>query len=224
MLAGGNEVFEVAQRTTATNHGGIGLVHRMVRQMGLADLIDTSVVVFSGHSPYKVSDHVLNIAYNVVAGGRTLDDLELRRQDEAYMDALGASRVPDPTTAGDFLRRFDREQIDDLSEAINVARTKVWPKNGAEFFRRATIDVDGTIAETNGECKEGMDMSYKGIWGYAPLIVSLANTGEILYTRKRQTRRTRAPLGASSIDSRRGRGRGNRVSHQAARARALQGH
>jgi hypothetical protein len=185
MLAGGNEVFEVAQRVKATNHGGIGLMHRMVRQLGLVDLIDSSVTVFSGHSPYKVSDHVLNIAYNVVAGGRTLDDLELRRQDEAYMDALGAARVPDPTTAGDFLRRFDRDQIDDLSEAINDARAKVWKKNDAAFFKRAIIDVDGTIAETNGECKEGMDMSYKGVWGYAPLIVSLANTGEILYTRNR---------------------------------------
>lgn len=185
MMAGSNEVFEVAQRIQATNHGGIGLIHRFVRQLELPQLIDTAVNVFRGPSPYRVSDHVLNIAYNVMAGGRTLDDLELRRQDEAYMDALGAPRIPDPTTAGDFLRRFDRSQIDDLSEALNVARTRVWKKNGHEFFKRAIIDVDGTIAGTNGECKEGMDMSYKGIWGYAPLLVTLANTGEILYTRNR---------------------------------------
>ena len=25
----------------------------------------------------------------------------------AYLDALGARRIPDPTTAGDFCRRFD---------------------------------------------------------------------------------------------------------------------
>lgn len=185
VLAGGNEQFEVSRRTTATSVGGIGLVHRLVRQLGLPKLIDDAVQVFKVHCPYHESDHVLNIAYNIVCGGRTLDDIELLRQDEAYMNALGAARIPDPTTAGDFLRRLDRGRIDDLSEAINTARTRVWKKNKRSFFKLAIIDVDGTIAGTQGECKEGMDMSYKGIWGYAPLLVTLANTGEILYTRNR---------------------------------------
>jgi len=182
VLVGGNEQLSMSQRVRSTAVGGIGLVHRLVRQVGLPKLIDEAVRVFKVHCPYRESDHVLNIAYNIVCGGRTLDDIELRREDEAYMDALGAVRIPDPTTAGDFLRRFDRRRIDDLSEAINVARTRVWKKNKRSFFERAIIDVDGTIAGTQGECKEGMDMSYKGIWGYAPLLVTLANTSEILYT------------------------------------------
>ncbi len=185
VLDGGNEHFEMGERVRATSVGGIGLVHRLVRQIGLPQLIDEAVQVFKVHSPYRESDHVLNIAYNIVCGGRTLDDIELRRQDEAYLDALGAVRIPDPTTAGDFLRRLDRGTIDLLSEAINTARVRVWKKNKRSFFERAIIDVDGTIAGTHGECKEGMDMSYKGIWGYAPLLVTLANTGEILYTRNR---------------------------------------
>ncbi len=37
------------------------------------------------------------------------------------------------------------------------------------------------IAETTGECKQGMDISYKGIWGYLPLIISLTQTREALY-------------------------------------------
>jgi hypothetical protein len=175
----------MSQRIRSTGVGGIGLVHRLVRQIGLPKLIDESVRIFKVHCPYHESDHVLNIAYSVVCGGRTLDDIELLRQDEAYMDALGAMRIPDPTTAGDFLRRLNRRHIDDLSEAINAARVRVWKKNKRSFFERAVIDVDGTIAGTQGECKEGMDMSYKGVWGYAPLLVTLANTGEILYTRNR---------------------------------------
>jgi hypothetical protein len=185
VLGGGNEQFSMSERVHATDVGGIGLVHRLVRQLGLPKLIDDAVKVFKLHAPYLESDHVLNIAYNIVCGGRTLDDIELRRQDEAYMDALGAIRIPDPTTAGDFLRRLDRGKIDDLSEAINTARLRVWKKNPRSFFKQAVIDVDGTIAETHGECKEGMDMSYKGLWGYAPLLVTLENTGEILYTRNR---------------------------------------
>ena len=185
VLRGGNEELEVSERTVATAVGGISLVHRLVRQIGLPTLINDAVQVFKVHCPYHESDHVLNIAYNIMCGGRTLDDIELLRQDEAYMDALGAARIPDPTTAGDFLRRLNRDRIFDLSEAINTARIRVWKKNKRSFFDLAVIDVDGTIAGTEGECKEGMDMSYKGIWGYAPLLVTLANTGEILYTRNR---------------------------------------
>ncbi len=183
VLSGGNERFEMGERVRATAVGGIGLVHRLVRQIGLPHLIDKAVQVFKVHCPYRESDHVLNIAYNIDSGGRTLDDIEQRRQDEAYMDALGAVRIPDPTTAGDFLRRLDRGWIDSLTEAINTARVLVWKKNRRSFFEQAIIDVDGKIAGTAGECKEGMDMNYKGIWGYAPLLVTLANTGEILYTR-----------------------------------------
>lgn len=185
MLAGGNEELAMSERARATNVGGIVLIHRLVRELGLPELIDENVELFQVHCPYHECDHVLNLAYNIVCGGRTLDDIDHLREDEAYLDALGAVRIPDPTTAGDFLRRFSQQDIDDLQEAVNVARQRVWNKNKNSFFERAIIDVDGTIAGTQGECKEGMDMSYKGIWGYAPLLVTLANTGEILYTRNR---------------------------------------
>jgi hypothetical protein len=60
-------------------------------------------------------------------------------------------------------------------------RTKVWERQPASFRKQAIIDVDGTHAATLGECKQDMGLSHKGIWGYAPLIVSLSGTREVLY-------------------------------------------
>ncbi len=122
------------------------------------------------------------MAYNLLAGGACIEDLEHRRNDEAFLDMLGATRLPDPTTAGDFCRRFkSKDLIDALQAAINEARLKVWKQQPDSFFDHAFVDADGTIAETTGSCKEGMDLSYKKTWGYQTLIVSLANTEEVLF-------------------------------------------
>jgi len=180
ILRGANIQYEVAQRSVATPYGGIGLVHQLVKALGLPTAIDQRLHLFKIHLPYHESDHVLNIAYNALCDGRCLQDLELRRQDEAYLNALGACRIPDPTTAGDFCRRFQQEHLSALQEAIDVARLKAWSSQPDSFFEQAVIDADGTIVETDGECKQGMDISYKGQWGYHPLAVTLANTGEVL--------------------------------------------
>ena len=174
--------YDVSERTTATTHGGIAAVHAVAQHVGLAQRIDGAVSVLREHRPYHESDHVLNIAYSAMTGGRTLDDIELRRTDEAYLDALGCKSLPAPTTAGDFCRRFDARQLDALQDAINETRIEVWQAQAPAFFQEtAYIDMDGSILGTAGECKEGMALSYKGIWGYNPLLVSLANTQEPLF-------------------------------------------
>ena len=181
MLAGGSIRYEVAQRTRAVTAGGIGAMHLLAQRVGLVEAIDGKLHLLKRHLPYHESDHVLNIGYNILAGGTCLEDIEQRRNDEAYLDGLGAQRIPDPTTAGDFCRRFQEPDVVTLMEAINERRLGVWKLQPAEFFEEAWIDVDGTLATTYGQCKEGMDISFKGQWGYHPLVVSLANTGEVLY-------------------------------------------
>ncbi len=152
----------------------------VARQTGLIDAIDRRLHLLKIHLPYHESDHVLNLAYNALCEGTCLQDLELRRQDEVYLDALGTQRIPDPTTAGDFCRRFRAEDVHTLLDIINEVRQRVWARQSASFFDEARIDMDGVLVETTGECKIGMDMAYDGTWGYHPLVVSLANTSEVL--------------------------------------------
>lgn len=200
LLRASNIHYELADRTLATNYGGIGLVHGLVRDLGLDKEIDDRLHVLKIHLPYHESDHVLNIAYNILTDGQRLEDIELRRQDEAFLNALDAERIPDPTTAGDFCRRFDEDDLQDLHEAIDAARQKVWALQSPEFFQTATIDSDGTLVGTNGECKQGMSLSYKGIWGYHPLLVTLANTGEVLRLMNRPGNRPSHEGAAKYID------------------------
>ncbi len=181
IMAGQNIHYDMGDKTRAMSYGGIGVIHKMVKQIGLDHEIDDRLELLKVHVPYHESDHVLNLAYNTLVGGIRLEDIELRRNDEVFMNAIGAQRIPDPTTAGDFTRRFEGKDNVLLMDAINATREKVWSKAPRGMMREAIMDIDGTLAGTSGECKEGMDISYKGVWGYHPLIISLANTKEVLY-------------------------------------------
>lgn len=181
MFSAQNIQYEMAQRTRGLGCGGIGAIHLLARRSGLIEAIDRDLHLLKVHLPYHESDHVLNIAYNLLCGGDCLEDLERLRNDEVYLDALGAQRIPDPTTARDFCRRFTDGDVMQLTETINQARLRVWRRQGPAFLAEAVLDADGTIAPTCGECKRGMALSYDGQWGYHPLVVSLANTGEPLY-------------------------------------------
>jgi hypothetical protein len=189
MMTASNIHYEIADRTRATSAGGIAAFHLLAKKLGLDQAIDRGLALLKMHLPYHESDHVLNIAYNLLAGGSCLEHLEHLRTDEAYLDVLGARRIPDPTTAGDFCRRFQMHHIIGLMEVFNSMRLKLWRQQPKAFFRQAIIEADGTMVETLGECKQGMDINHKGQWGYHPLVLSLANTAEPLYVVNRSGNR-----------------------------------
>lgn len=189
----------MAEKARGIGAPGIAAMHRLAQKVGLVAALDEAVDLLKIQRPYSESDHILNIAFNILAGGTNLESLECRRNDENYMDAVGTARIPDPTTAGDFCRRFSQCDIESLLECINQVRLKVWSEQPAEFFREATLDVDATVVQTLGKCKEGADFSYDGKYGYIVLVISLAETDEVLHLSVRGANRSSNEGAAEAI-------------------------
>jgi hypothetical protein len=181
MITATNIHYEHAQRARGLSAGGIGAILLLAQKVELIQEIDRKLHLLKKHLPYHESDHVLNIAFNILAGGQRIEHLELRRQDAVYLDALGATRIPDPITAGDFCRRFSPADVLTLMDILNDARLRVWAQQPPEFFAEAVLEADGSIVPSDAECKQGMDFTYDGQYGYHPLLISLANTAEPLF-------------------------------------------
>ena len=173
--------LELSDKQQAITCGGLAAIMELIKTVGLRKCLNQSASTFKLYLPYDEADHIFNIALNLLAGGTCLDHIEHRRNDEAYLDAVGAERIPDPTTAGDFCRRFSQTQLTFVMQGINRARQVVWKQQEESFFDCATIEADGTMVETSGEKKEGIGINHKGQWGYHPLVISLAETQEVLY-------------------------------------------
>ena len=113
MLTTGRVGYEIGGNVDATCFGGIAAVHRLVTRLGLPEQVNQDLELLKVHLPYHESDHVLNLAYNVLCGGTRLEDIERLRHDTGYMNALGA----------DLIRTRPRPGI---SAAASPPRT--WPR------------------------------------------------------------------------------------------------
>ena len=193
---------ELDDRLPATCFGGIGLLLALWRRLDVASIIDDRVSVLRRHKPYYESDHVLAQVLNLFSGGGCIEDQAALQQDRAVLRMLGADRFPDPTTSGDFLRRFDDDvnpgALDGLRVAVDAVQDEAWAMLRMKRRRRAKlggwalVDVDSHIIPLTGNQKEGADFSYTGKWSYHPLLVTLANTSEVLAVRNRPGNATSA--------------------------------
>ena len=179
--------LESDPRGEMTHYGGLVLAQQFVRRFGVAKRLDNALMLFRRHTPYHESDHVLALAYTLYADGRCLEDQAALQGSEAVRRLVGACRIPDPTTAGDFLRRFRTAQaVEQLAGVTDEVEEEVWSKLSRHVRRRrkkhelALVDLDGHIKPLYGVQKEGADFSYDGRWSYQPLVVSLGGSGECL--------------------------------------------
>ena len=175
-----------------TAYGGVMLAADFLRRFGVAKRLDRAVELLKQHNPYHESDHIIAQAMNLYVGGTCLEDMAKLQGDEGVLRMLKACRLPDPTTGGDFLRRFDQASLGALRRVNDGLQDDVWKVIGRKQTGRrkrkrdlAVVDMDGHFKELYGVQKEGADFSRKGQWSYHPLVFSLAGVGETVAVRNR---------------------------------------
>ena len=121
--------LESDPRGEITHYGGLVLAQQFVRRFRVAQRLDGVLSLFKRHAPYHESDHILALAYTLYADGRCLEDQAVLQGSEAVRRLVGACRIPDPTTAGDFLRRFKTvHEVEQLCGVIDEVQEAVWSK------------------------------------------------------------------------------------------------
>lgn len=164
-----------------TEIGGLALAVRLAAKLKVPQQIDKALSLLKVHRGYFESDHVLTHVYNLFTGGTCIEDIAHLQHSEPVRRLLGAEQIPDPTTAGDFLRRFTAGDIARLDRALDDIQQDVWKRvHGRKRSSQVLVDVDSHVHNVFGHQKEGTDYTYKGGFGYHPLIFSIAGTQECL--------------------------------------------
>ncbi len=166
-----------------TVHTGLFLFYAMAETLEIPQTLDEHVRVKQRESGYPKSEHILALAANAFVGGDYLEDLEALREDEAIQRVIGRESLPDPTTAGDFCRRFTLGHLLQLNRAFGEIEQRVYERRWE--VRHWTTDVDAKVHEVYGEKKQGAAKSYNGIYSLQPMDGFVDETDELIHSELR---------------------------------------
>lgn len=169
------------EETDSTVHGGLSLAVSLSATLKIPQRVDASLKLLTSHRPFHESDHVLTHVYNLFLGGECIEDIAELQVSSPLRRILGTDRVPDPTTSGDFLRRFEEQDVRKLDAVCDELHLEVWRRAyGRKKRELLTVDIDSHVHAIYGNQKEKADFTYKGTYGFHPLVVSVAETHECL--------------------------------------------
>jgi len=166
-----------------TVHTGFSLFYAMAETLKIPKILDNHVRVKQRDSGYPESEHILSLAANAFVGGDFLDDLEALREDVAIKVAIGRKEIPDPTTAGDFCRRFKLGHILQINKAFAEIEHEVYKQR--KEVSHLTVDVDAKVHEVYGKKKQGAAKAYNGVYSLQPMYAFADETDELLHVEVR---------------------------------------
>ena len=166
-----------------TSHAGTVLLHDFAQRLGMEEVLEEELHVKTRERGYEESEAIKGLVYNVILGGEHLSDLEVLRGDPGTQELRDAEGILAPTTAGEFLRKFDIGDVHDLQRVHLRLQERVRPHQQAST---CTIDLDSSIYEQVSTHKEGSTKAYNGEVGYHPLLAFWAEEGELLFSHLRR--------------------------------------
>ncbi len=156
-----------------TSRAGTALVaavaDRVSLTAGLSDALAGVRERRSRHDPGRV---LRDLALTLADGGDCLADLRSLRDQEALFGAVASD-----ATAWRTLAALDEPRLHAIRVARAEARRRVWEQAGAP--ERIVLDLDGTLVTAHSD-KQGAAGTYKGGFGFHPLLCYEAETGEAL--------------------------------------------
>lgn len=166
-----------------TSHAGTVLLQDFAHRLGVERVLDEELQVKVRRRGYGEGQAISGLIYNLILGGTHLSDLEVLRGDPGTRELLAAETILAPTTAGEFLRKFDIGDIHDLQRVHLRLQQQVRPDQPATT---CTLDLDSSIYEQASTHKEGSTKAYNGEIGYHPLLAFWAEEGELLFSHLRR--------------------------------------
>jgi DDE family transposase len=162
-----------------TSHAGTVLLHDFAQRLGVEQGLEEELQVKTRERGYSEGQAISGLVYNLILGGSHLSDREGLRGDPGTQELLGAETILAPTTAGEFLRKFDIGDVHDLHRVPLRLQQRVRAHQQAP---RCTIALDSSISEQGSTSKEGSPKAYNGEIGYPPLLAFWAAEGELLFS------------------------------------------
>ena len=178
------KTFQV--KFTAKNlTGNAGLVHlgKFAEKLKLSKTLKKVISIERGHTAnYDVASVIMMLMMGVLAFITHISHLAVLRNDSVMRKLFNWEKFPDLRTFGRVFELFNHKYCNELHEAEQIAREKVWSK---KWFGRATLDLDSSVIGVSGS-QEGADKGFnpkkKGQNSYHPLLCFVAETRECLHS------------------------------------------
>ena len=169
------------------NNAGLILPATLAQHLGLPQLVQQRLDLGNAPGRGNTGDKIVTLVASALAGGDCIDDADVLRTG-GTAGAIGCV-VKAPSTLWTFLRSFRWGHVRQLDRVSRELLAQAWATDAGPGDGPLTIDLDSTVCETFGLCKEGAQRhNYAGQRGYHPILAVAAGTGDVLMARLRQGR------------------------------------